>query len=300
MQRERVRNSITRVCGSQHRHPPIQRRHYYVPGPNALWHLDGHHKMIRWGLVIHGAIDGFSRVITYLHCASNNWAETVLDCFTKATRDYGVPSRVRTDHGGENVEVWRFMEENRGTGRGSFIAGKSVHNTRIERLWRDVYQSISASYVSVFNELENDGALNIENKTDLFALHYIFVPRINESLCAFQEAWNNHSLSTENHLTPIQLYTAYSQGSSLFDEEIDHDGEPNSVNSDDDGDVNSYDVEDSDTIIVPQVRIPLSEGSLEDLAATVNPLQQVNDFGKQLYIETVHKLFDLMTNDGLL
>jgi len=76
--------------------------------------LDGHIKMIRWGLVIHGAIDGFSRVITYLHCASKNWAEAVLDCFTNATRDYGVPSRVRADHGGENVEVQRFMEENRG------------------------------------------------------------------------------------------------------------------------------------------------------------------------------------------
>ena len=45
-----------------------------------------------------------------------------------------------------------------------------------------------------FDELENDGALNIENKTDLFALHDIFVPRIKESLCAFREAWNTHCL----------------------------------------------------------------------------------------------------------
>ena len=131
---------------------------------------------------------------------------------------------MRTDHGGENVAVWQFMEENRGTGRGSFIAGKSVHNTRIERLWRDVYESVSASYVSVFHELENDGALNVENKADLFSLHYIFVPRINESLSAFKEAWNSHSLSTENNLTPLQLYTAYSQGSSLFNNnDVHHD-----------------------------------------------------------------------------
>ena len=125
MQREHVRKSIARVCGLQHWYPPIQCHNYYVPGPNALWHLDGNHKMIRWGLVIHREIDSFSQIITYLHCASNNWAETVLDCFTHATRDCGVPSRVRTDHGGENVEVGRFMQENRGTGRGSFIAGKS-------------------------------------------------------------------------------------------------------------------------------------------------------------------------------
>ena len=65
-------------------------------------------------------------------------------------------------------------------------------------------------------------------------------------------------------------------------------------------DITNYGYEDSDTIVVPQVRIPLSEASLEDLAATINPLQDADDFGKQLYLNTVHKLFDLMTNDGLL
>jgi len=101
-----------------------------------------------------------------------------------------VPSRVKTDHGGENVEVWRFMQENRGTGRGSFIAGKSVHNTRIERLWRDMYQS---SYVSIFNELENDGALNVENQTDLIYLHY--------TTFSFQESMSHFVHSRKHGIT---------------------------------------------------------------------------------------------------
>lgn len=202
--------------------------------------------LFRWGLVIHGGIDGFSRLITFLHCSSNNWAETVLDCFVHATREYGIPSRVRTDHGGENVLVWQFMEENRGTGRGSYIAGKSVHNSRIERLWRDVYQSVSSSYASVFYELERDGALNVDNDADLFALHYVFVPRINESLGAFQAAWNNHSVSTENNMSPLQLYTAYSQGSQLFEETINSAGhECDSIDDDVDGD-DDDDCNDSD------------------------------------------------------
>ena len=29
-------------------------------------HIDGNHKLIRWGFVIHGGIDGFSRKIMYL------------------------------------------------------------------------------------------------------------------------------------------------------------------------------------------------------------------------------------------
>ena len=49
-----------------------------MPGPNSLWHVDGHHKLIRWKIVIHGGIDGFSREIVYLKAAANNRSETVL------------------------------------------------------------------------------------------------------------------------------------------------------------------------------------------------------------------------------
>ncbi|KAF8800927.1 hypothetical protein BYT27DRAFT_7042469, partial [Phlegmacium glaucopus] len=39
----------------------LERRSYQVPRPNALWHIDGHHKLIAWGIVIHGVADGYSR-----------------------------------------------------------------------------------------------------------------------------------------------------------------------------------------------------------------------------------------------
>jgi hypothetical protein len=31
--------------------------------PNSLWHLDGHHKLIMWGIVIHGVIDGYCHIV---------------------------------------------------------------------------------------------------------------------------------------------------------------------------------------------------------------------------------------------
>ena len=52
-----------------------------VPRPNVLWHIDGLHKLIRWGFVVHGCIYEFSGMITYLKCATNNKALTVLDYF---------------------------------------------------------------------------------------------------------------------------------------------------------------------------------------------------------------------------
>jgi hypothetical protein len=66
VQRERVRQSLRRVDGlgqELRRRNTIQRRKYKVPRPNFLWHLDGHHKLIWWGIVIHGLIDGYCRTV---------------------------------------------------------------------------------------------------------------------------------------------------------------------------------------------------------------------------------------------
>ncbi len=84
-------------------------------------------------MVIHAGIDGYSRMPVYCSCSSNNKATTVLSLFVEATRRYGLPNRIRTDKGGENVDVAMYMLQNRGCGRSSAIAGRSVHNQRIER-----------------------------------------------------------------------------------------------------------------------------------------------------------------------
>ena len=101
-------------------------------------------------MVIHGCIDGYSRLIIYLHCSNNNLAITVKQLFEAAVQVYGLPSRVRGDRGGENVEVADFMISQRGEGRGSFLCGRSVHNQRIERSWRDVFSGCTILYYQFF------------------------------------------------------------------------------------------------------------------------------------------------------
>ncbi len=143
--RQRVYESLCRVYSlgvACRRSRTISRRVYSVPCSNSLWHIDGLHCLIRWKVVIHGGIDGYSRRIVYLRASDNNRAETVLDLFRQAVEKYGWPSRVRSDKGGENVDVARAMIFSRGPGRRSHLTGSSVHNQRIERLWRDTFRCV--------------------------------------------------------------------------------------------------------------------------------------------------------------
>ena len=210
VQRRRVRNCLRRIdpIGTALRwRPVIYGRKYSVPCPNALWHIDGNHKLIRYRFVVHCCIDGYSRLLIYVHCADNNRSSTVLEQFEKGVAKFGLPSRVRSDHGMENIGVATYMLERRGLDRSSIITGSSVHNCRVERVHRDIYAGVLCFYASIFNQLEESGQLDPLNEIHIFALHQVFKRRINNSLNEFVEQWQHHPLSTEHNLSPIQLFT---------------------------------------------------------------------------------------------
>ena len=70
-------------------------------------------------MVVHGGIDGFSRLVVFLNCATDNTAATVLNGFHTAVRKCGLPYRIRSDKGGENTQVAMYMLDHplRGPGR---------------------------------------------------------------------------------------------------------------------------------------------------------------------------------------
>ena len=94
--------------------------------------------------MIHGGIDGYSRIPVYLKCSSDNEVSRLPICILRSTEEFGLSSiaRFRSDRiWGENVNIaWHMLiHTSRGPNKGIMIVGKSVHNQQIQRLWRDVY-----------------------------------------------------------------------------------------------------------------------------------------------------------------
>lgn len=81
-------------------------------------------------MIIKGCLDGKSRMCVHLDIANNNTAVSNLETFMRAVISYGCPERTRSDKGGENVLIARFMLTARGVDRGSHLTGRSVHNQR--------------------------------------------------------------------------------------------------------------------------------------------------------------------------
>ena len=82
----------------------LQRRKYRNPGPNYVWHIDGHDKLKPYGLGIYGCIDGYSRRIIWLEVAStNNVPELIAKYYLDALKQIlGKSKYVKADNGTEH------------------------------------------------------------------------------------------------------------------------------------------------------------------------------------------------------
>ena len=254
-------------------------------------HLDGNHKLIRWRMVIHGCVDGFSRAIVSIKCSNNNEAATVLELFKNGVKTFHYPLRIRTDYGTENVEVARFMLHKYGVAANPVLTGRSIHNQRIERMWRDVFVYVLQYFHNLFYFMESHNIVDPDDEVHLFALQYVYTPRVNRALDYFSLQWNNHPMSTEGNKSPLQTWTAgfykfaesnYTVVRDVLDVEatnFDHYG------IDDDGP--RPQIETSNNVVVPRSTIRLREEENRELVNEISPLGEDNDNGVHLYQRTV-------------
>ena len=74
----------------------LRRRKYTSPGPNFVWHIDGHNKLKPHGFSIHSGIDGFSRQVLWLELStSNKMTEVIEKYYLDAVQRNGLPVNVK-------------------------------------------------------------------------------------------------------------------------------------------------------------------------------------------------------------
>src|SRR5882757_11355691 len=88
------------------------------------------------------------------------------------------------------------------------LYNRSVHNTRIERLWYDVTEGFGGKWKSFFLTLETYHGLDPSKPSHIWLLHWLFLPVINMDALAWAEAWNSHKiqLDGERRRSPRQLF----------------------------------------------------------------------------------------------
>eukprot|EP00063_Salmo_salar_P041704 XP_014016539.1 PREDICTED: uncharacterized protein LOC106580245 [Salmo salar] len=277
VQWQRVRESLQRVDGAGIIARMIQlrciaRQKYSVPAPLSLVHIDTNNKLIRYNIVIFGSIDGFSRKTFYLDTAANNIAATAFGYFMDGVGRNGWPSKVRADQGVKNLDIARCMFSAVET-----LLLASVHNQRVECLWRHVWSAVTCQYYKFLHSLEEEGYLDLSNSIHLFCVGYVFLPRLRADLQHFTEIWDNHPLSTEANLTPHQLWhigmlqTPVSEPDYAEIQQVEDRDNLESGNTD-------------NRVIVPDIPCPLSTENLAVLHRQVNPTTDSSSFGQDIYI----------------
>lgn len=190
----------------------LRRRQYLSKGPNFIYHIDGWDKLKRFGLCVHGCIDGFSRRIMWLEAsASNNDPFVVCKYFANCVQQInGLPCLVRADRGTENGNVCAMQQilrtengDDRRRLQTTFLYGTSPSNQRIEAWWSKFPSLSMRAWIDHFVQLDSVGIIDTSRATDIQCIRFVYLELLREELNTVTTLWNTHHIRpSSNGSTP--------------------------------------------------------------------------------------------------
>ncbi|KAK0430203.1 hypothetical protein EV421DRAFT_2065640, partial [Armillaria borealis] len=117
--------------------------------------------------------------------------------FLDAMLFWGVSKHICGDHGVENLYTAQWIENYQGVLSNPYIWGRSIHNTRVERMWVETSRSWCDHWYEFFMELEASYGLDHDNSSHIWLLQRLFLAKINEQAHLWADDWNNHKIPLE-------------------------------------------------------------------------------------------------------
>ena len=160
-----------------------------------------------YGFYIHGCVDGHSRKVIWLRLVpSNNDPFVIAQIFSECCREAGgIPARVRSDCGTENVIVagaqsyLRRHDDDEHAGLRAHIYGPSTGNQRIEAWWSIFRRVRSTDIISYFRDLADSGEFNAADEFQVYLLRYCFADLVRRELHDMVEYWNAHRIRASQY-----------------------------------------------------------------------------------------------------
>jgi len=295
--REALRDAIRRVDPGgreRRRRNHLFRRIAIFAGPHSHWGMDTCHQLghtSKYGIVVSGCVDGFSRLIIWMSAHDNNRKRTVARNLREAYRDFGVPAIITMDPGVENISAHclQLLQCSGNPRSVNLVSG--VWNVKMERAWRDVSSQVLQWYLREFAILEDEGMDRLD-LTQRFVLHYVYLPRLNADLYRFRRVWNLHGItSIKGRPSPLELCLTYKDWLKDYTEC----DECNEICED------HLDVYAQEEVVEGAVRVdpvfqPFDDGAMDELMAYVSPatLRDKAATCKQKYYRALMKTYEII------
>lgn len=202
VRREDVRKTLLNIDPEgvdQRRRHRLSRRTYRNPGPNFVWHIDGHDKLKPFGFSIHGCIDSYSRRLIWLEVSSSNKVpELIARYYLEAiTQLKGIPNKIKADDGTEHSLIEPIhisLRDSNGDCEAldTFSIVSSPVNQRIEAYWSKLRRDRPGWWVSFFKDLVDRDLYDPSDAVLLDCARFCFMRLIREEIRTVKQEWNQH------------------------------------------------------------------------------------------------------------